>query len=188
MGSHVDDDLDYPVPFTPFHFGPGLLLKGVAPRHVSASAFVAANVAIDLESLYNLARGAWPIHTRLHTFVGAALAGITTVLALLALRWAALRVLRVRTWLAATASICAAEVSVRGIVMGAMAGALTHPLLDGLMHQDIEPFGPWTSENPLRGLISLWSLHLGCAIAGAIGTFLCVARWRGGRTRAGDRT
>ena len=34
------------MPFTPFHFGPGLLGKGLAPRSYSWSAFVAINVVI----------------------------------------------------------------------------------------------------------------------------------------------
>jgi hypothetical protein len=40
------------VPFTPFHFGPGLLLEGAAPRHVSLIAFVISQVAVDLEPLH----------------------------------------------------------------------------------------------------------------------------------------
>ena len=56
------------MPFTPLHFGPGLLLKAAAPRHVSFTAFVASQVLIDLESLYNILRGAWPVHRELHTF------------------------------------------------------------------------------------------------------------------------
>ena len=42
------------MPVTPFHFGPGAALHAVAPKHVSFLAFCAANILIDLESLYNL--------------------------------------------------------------------------------------------------------------------------------------
>jgi hypothetical protein len=35
------------MPFTPFHFGPGALLKSIFPRSVSLSAFVASQVLID---------------------------------------------------------------------------------------------------------------------------------------------
>ena len=98
------------MPFTPFHFGPGLLIKGIAPRHVSVTAFVAANVAIDLESLYNLQRGAWPIHTHLHTFLGAALTGLATVVVLVLVRWEPV-------------PTTTAEVTLGGIVIGAMLGA-----------------------------------------------------------------
>ena len=36
------------MPFTPFHFGPGALLKAAAPRHVSLIAFCAAQVLTQI--------------------------------------------------------------------------------------------------------------------------------------------
>jgi hypothetical protein len=161
------------LPFTPFHFGPGLLGKGLAARWFSWSAFVASNVVIDLESLYYLARHAYPVHRQLHTFVGAALAGLATMVVLLAAR----RVLAgARRWFEARSPGVRAEGSSTGIVVGAMAGALTHPLFDGLMHRDIEPFQPWTAANPLEGAIDLSALHLGCVIAGLAGVGLLIVR------------
>ncbi len=44
-----------------------------APRSVSFIAFVAANCITDVESIYNVLRGNFPVHRFLHTFVGAAL-------------------------------------------------------------------------------------------------------------------
>ena len=70
-----------------------------------------------------------------------------------------------------------AEASRVGIVVGSMAGALSHPVLDGLMHQDIEPLQPWSASNPFRELISLQTLHLGCLAAGAVGLVLLVV-WK----------
>src|SRR6266496_3973797 len=51
------------VPVTPFHFGLGLLGKGVAPAKVSFLAFVPSQVAIDCDTAYFMlvARG-WPLH------------------------------------------------------------------------------------------------------------------------------
>jgi len=154
------------VPFTPYHFGPGLLGKGLAARWYSWTAFVASNVVIDCESFYHLVRHDYPVHRQLHTFLGAALAGVATACVLLCIR----RVLRVR--LATRAPTIRAEATTLGIAVGAMAGALSHPLLDGFMHPDIEPFQPWTAENPLRGLISVESLELGCLLAGLVGAVL----------------
>lgn len=56
------------MPVTPFHFGIGLLGKGLAPTRVSLSAFVASQVVIDCESAYHLfiARE-WPVHRWAHT-------------------------------------------------------------------------------------------------------------------------
>lgn len=164
------------VPFTPFHFGPGLLGKGLAPRGWSWSAFVASTIAIDGESLYYLAQHAYPVHRRLHTFVGAAVVGVAIAGLLLLVRRALPRLDR-------ASPTVRAEATPRGIVVGALAGALTHPVLDGLMHADIEPFQPWTAANPLRGLIELGPLHLGCVLAGVAGAILVAIAWRRDRAR-----
>ncbi|HEY4057856.1 MAG TPA: DUF4184 family protein [Kofleriaceae bacterium] len=164
------------MPFTPVHFLPGLLLKGAAPRRVSWTAFAASNVVIDLESFYYLVHDKWPVHRQLHTFVGAAIAGIVTIGLCLALRAGFMRIGAARSWLATGGPFMRAELSSGAIAIGAMVGALTHPVLDGLMHQDIEPLQPWTSYNPLRGLVSVGALHWACLIAGLIGALLITMR------------
>ena len=63
------------MPFTPYHFGPGILAKSIAPSYFSFVAFVGTQVAIDLESLYNLLRHEWPVHRFFHSLAGAVLAG-----------------------------------------------------------------------------------------------------------------
>jgi membrane-bound metal-dependent hydrolase YbcI (DUF457 family) len=159
------------MPVTPFHFGPGLLGKGLVPRWYSWSAFIASNVIIDCESLYYLARHEYPVHRRLHTFVGAALVGIATAAVLIGAR----RVLpSIAKWFDQQRAMIRAEATALGIVVGAMVGALSHPVLDGLMHPDIEPLQPWSAENPLRGLIDIGTLHLGCLLAGLVGAVLLV--------------
>lgn len=158
------------MPFTPFHFGPGLLLKGVAPERLSWSAFVAAQVLIDCETLYHILRREYPLHRALHTVAGAAAAGLATAGALLALRGLLPR--------GRLPPALAAELSTAPIVMGGLLGGLTHPLLDGLMHADIRPFLPWTEANPLLGLVGLGALHLGCLAAGLAGAALVWLRRR----------
>jgi hypothetical protein len=161
------------VPFTPFHFGPGLLGKGLVARWYSWTAFVVSNVIIDCESLYYLARHEYPVHRQLHTFVGAALVGVATAGLLIAIRRP-----RLGAWLDAHRPIVRAEGTTLGIVVGAMVGALSHPLLDGLMHPDIEPFQPWTADNPLRNLVAIDALHLGCVAAGIVGAILVAIQSR----------
>jgi hypothetical protein len=161
------------MPFTPFHFGPGLLLKGVAARWFSWSAFVAAQVVIDCESLYFLVTRQHPVHRALHTFVGATLAGCLAAGILFAIRRIGRRVpsdMIDEGWLRKPS--LEAEVSPTGIWAGALAGALTHPLLDGIMHADMSPFLPLTAANPLLGALDLGTLHVGCLVAGGIGLVL----------------
>src|SRR5690349_3393859 len=56
------------MPATPFHFGPGLLIKAVAPRQFSVTAYSVAQVVIDIESGYYLLKGDDPVHRQAHTF------------------------------------------------------------------------------------------------------------------------
>ncbi|HVK86504.1 MAG TPA: DUF4184 family protein [Kofleriaceae bacterium] len=174
------------MPFTPFHFGPGLVGKGLAPRWYSWTAFVASNVIIDVESLYYLQQHAYPVHRQLHTFLGAALFGLATAGVLLGMR----RLLpNVRSWLDARSPTIRAEAAPLGIVVGAMVGALSHPVLDGLMHADIQPLQPWSDANPLLGLVGLEALHTGCMAAGVVGALLVliwlVRERRGSRASRG---
>jgi hypothetical protein len=64
------------VPFTPFHFGVGLGIKAAARPVFSWSAFVAAQVLIDCESLYYLLQHEYPVHRFFHSFIGAAAMGL----------------------------------------------------------------------------------------------------------------
>ena len=154
------------MPVTPFHFGPGLFAKALAPRSVSMTAFGAANVLIDTESVVNLVTGRTPVHALLHTFPVASAVGVAAGL-LVALIGRALR--------RATGS----EWSLRPALFGGILGGASHPLFDGLMHPDICPFLPLSGANPLLGLVGLDLLHALCAGAGAAG--LAVLSWRAHR-------
>jgi hypothetical protein len=68
------------MPFTPFHGGIGIALKGSLGGRFSFSIFAATQIAIDLESGYFLASGGWPLHRFLHTFIGATNAGLAVAL------------------------------------------------------------------------------------------------------------
>jgi len=150
------------MPITPFHFGPGALLHAIAPRHVSFTAFCATNVLIDLESLYNLVHQRSPVHAFFHTYVGATLAALACVLAflILAKAWAVLPLPRLRDW---------KPPSLRQVAIGAALGAYSHVALDSLMHRDIAPLAPVTTDDALLGLVSLGTLHWACLLAGMLG-------------------
>ena len=161
------------MPFTPFHFGPGLLVKGLAPDRFSWTAFAATQVVIDCETLYYMVHREYPIHRDLHTFVGATVAGLGTAGMLLGIRQLVPGL--VRRAEDSVASI-RSEISTAGILAGGIIGGVSHPLLDGLMHPDIRPFAPWTDANPLLGVVGLGALHLGCVVAGMIGLMLLWVR------------
>jgi membrane-bound metal-dependent hydrolase YbcI (DUF457 family) len=150
------------VPVTPFHFGPGLLLKAAAPRRVSLTAFVLANVAIDVESVVNLVAGRMPVHATLHTFAVAPVLG----LALGAVVHAPARAGRWKN----------PETALAPALTGGWLGGFTHIVLDGVMHRDIRPFWPFTDANPLLRVVDLPALHLVCVATGALGLAWLAAR------------
>lgn len=143
------------MPITPFHFGLGLAVKSVALRHFSLVLFIAIQVVIDLESLYNLIRERYPVHRFLHTFVGATLLAILAALPAFS-KWAsklgATGLRRFSLLLATT-----------------LFATWSHVVLDGVMHRDIRPFWPFTDRNPLLGAIDLGVLHLGLVALGLFG-------------------
>ncbi len=156
------------MPITPFHFGLGAALHGVAPRRISFLSFCAANVLIDLESLYNLVHHRHPVHGFLHTYLGASLIALVTLGLFLALRWYA-----ARFWLPNIWSWRA--LGWRQVAVGAALGAYSHLVFDSLMHADIRPLAPFSDANGLLGAISLTELHLLClalAAGGAVVTGL----------------
>lgn len=50
------EGLPAPMPFTPFHLGPAVMLKAAVPAEFSAAAFVGTQVAVDSEFLCHLLR------------------------------------------------------------------------------------------------------------------------------------
>jgi hypothetical protein len=161
------------MPFTPFHFGPGLLVKGIAPCNFSLSAFVVTETLIDVETLVNLHQQHWPVHDRLHTLSGSLsiglVVGVSTFLAgrMLTRRFRGLeRKASVRS-----------EISLLGTMLGGLIGGVTGSLLDAVMHDDVEPFWPLSAQNPLHELVGFGVLHWGCVLSGIAGVSLLW--WRG---------
>jgi hypothetical protein len=165
------------MPFTPYHFEPGLFVKGLAARWFSWIAFVAVQVVIDCETLYYLERREYPIHRTLHTFLGGTLAGLAVAGVLLACRWLVLRLApNAAMWFHSRWPSAASEFGIAAVLAGGIIGGASHPLLDGFMHPDIRPLEPWTSGNPLLGAVSIEMLHDGCIVTGVLG-FVLVGIW-----------
>lgn len=152
------------MPFTPYHFGPGLLIKAAAPRWFSLSAYVAAQVAIDVESGFYLFTGQPPYHRTAHTFVVGAVVGAVAGIAIgaAARRFAG----RLPPDIPPGA---VRDLQTIPAVAGGVIGGLSHVLLDGVMHADIHPFRPFSDLNPLLRLVDLTTLHLICLLSGVLG-------------------
>jgi hypothetical protein len=163
------------MPETPFHLGPGFLVKAVAPRQFSMAAYSLTQVVIDLESGYYLLRGEYPVHRQAHTFLLGGLIGLLC----------GLIVSRVGRWWArprdSVHEVLAAEFRMPVAVVSGIFGGIFHSVLDGIMHQDIRPFRPFTDANPLYDLVSVRVVYLFCTVTGLVGAALLLAWQR--RTR-----
>ena len=165
------------MPFTPFHFGPGLALKSVTGRWFSFTVFCLTQVLIDLEPGWYMLTDQDPLHRFFHSYPGATLAGIVAMTAGRPVCEWALRLWNSRLspaqarWLGAPAVIPRSAA-----VSGGLIGAWSHVALDSLMHTDIRPFAPLEIRNALHSLVDIDTLYLSCAIAGVVG--LGVLLWR----------
>ncbi|MDD5057678.1 MAG: DUF4184 family protein [Sideroxydans sp.] len=157
------------MPFTPFHFGPGVAIHSVAPKRVSFLAFCVANVLIDVEPLYYMLTDSMPLHRFFHTAIGATLVAIATVLLFAAYRW-----FTESTWMPDIFERRTPEFS--AVVAGAVLGTYSHILLDSMMHSDAHPFAPFSDANPLLNLVSYDALHWACAISGILGIAVLAIR------------
>ncbi len=154
------------MPITPFHFGPGALIKGVAPAVFCWSTFALANILIDLEPITLFMLTGDPAHPWLHTLPGAlAVAALAATLGRRPCAWMLRQWNRSLSpsqarWLAVDVGITA-----RQAWSGALLGTLSHLALDASMHVDVRPLWPLVADNPWHGTVPLGALHLGCVAA-----------------------
>jgi hypothetical protein len=115
------------------------------------------------------------VHREAHTLVIGGLIGLLC----------GLIVSRVGAWFArprdVVPEVLAAEYRLPIAVVSGVFGGLFHSVLDGIMHADIRPFRPFTSANPLHGLVSVEILYLFCIVTGVVGAALLLARERSHR-------
>ncbi len=158
------------MPVTPFHFGPAAVAKAIAPRHFSFVAFGLTQVIIDIEPVFYISQGMWPIHRFFHTYLGATAVAVVVALFGKPVCEAVLRVWNwrlsesQRTWLGVNPKI-----PFTAVTIGALFGAFSHVLLDSVMHSDIRPFAPFSDANDLLYIISIERLHEVSALAGILG-------------------
>lgn len=138
------------MPFTPLHMLPAWCAKEIAPQsRWSLEAFCLTQIAIDSEVLYRASVYGDTSHGFFHTWGGAALCA-----ALVAAIWSRRRH---SPWPA---------------LLGAMIGAVTHIILDAVMHEDVAALG----THALHGLIDLDLLHRVLFATGAVAAVLALVR------------
>ncbi|WP_293396224.1 hypothetical protein [Nevskia sp.] len=117
---------------------------------------------VDVEPLYYMVTGQFPLHRLFHTYIGVSPVIAATVgLFAGALRLAAVvPVPDVFGW---------KQLTLRAVVIGAALGGYSHIVFDSIMHSDIRPLAPFSQSNALFQVVPLQTLHLSCIGAGALG-------------------
>jgi len=147
------------MPITPFHFGPGVAIKALIPRHFSLTAFCLAQVVTDVEVVYYILSGASPIHRFFHTYLGATAVGCCCGLMGQPVRRLALRLWHETFYSRVKNPLVFPErISTLSAFAGAFLGTYSHVLLDSI-------YG-----------LSYSVLHLLCVILGLIGLWFYRSR------------
>lgn len=152
------------MPFTPYHMGPGLLIKALLQGSFSLMVFGWAQIVMDLQPLYVLFKGSGHLHGFSHTYLGACLLAIVSALTGKYLSELGLRILTISK--TDNPIIIAWWV----VFLSAFIGTFSHVLLDSIMHGDVQPFYPFSISNELLYFISINNLHKYCLYSGLVGS------------------
>ena len=154
------------MPFTPFHMGPGILIKALLQGSFSLMVFGWAQIVMDVQPLFVLVTGEGHLHGFSHTYFGATLLAIFSALSGKYLSEIGLKILgladktnpvNIAWWVA---------------FVSAFIGTYSHVVLDSIMHSDVEPFYPLSQENSLLGLITMGELHQSCVFSALVGAVI----------------
>ena len=154
------------MPFTPFHMGPGILIKALLQGSFSLMVFGWAQIVMDIQPLFVLITGDGHLHGFTHTYIGATLLAILSALSGKYLSEIGLIILgladksnpvNIAWWVA---------------FVSAFIGTYSHVVLDSIMHSDVEPFYPLSQATSLYGLITVDELHQLCLFSALVGSVI----------------
>lgn len=154
------------MPFTPFHMGPGLLVKALLQGSFSLMVFGWAQIIMDIQPLVVFLSGEGHLHGFSHTYIGATLIGVGSALTGKYAAEFCLRLIGQARYL---------PISWPVAIASAFIGSFSHVLLDSVMHADVEPFSPFMLNNPFLGFVSVGTLHKFCLYSGLFGVGLYFA-------------
>lgn len=165
------------MPFTPFHMGPGMAVKAIGRRHFSLMVFGFNQVAMDIEPLVRIIRRDAVLHGFTHTYLGATLIAMTSILIG---RPVCQYVLN--TLIGEDDDVRLSrhrEISWPAAVIAGFVGSYSHVFLDSLMHADMHPFSPFSQSNGLLHAIPVGTLHVACVVSGVVGLVVWgVLEWK----------
>ena len=156
------------MPFTPYHFGPGLLLGVVLFPFLDFSTVMVACVILDIEPLaviiFNLPFAA---HGFFHSYLGATIVACTLSAVIYPFR----------KYLNKLVSIFGLhqESSFRHIFPASIISTYSHVFLDSLLYPEMNPFYPLIG-NPFVGFFQFAFVYNACVFLGLLGFGVYVVR------------
>ena len=157
------------MPFTPYHFGPGLLLGIIFFPFVDLATLLIASVILDLEPLSIIILNLpLPLHGFFHTYLGATVVSLLLTVCIWPLR----------KHLNEIVSIFGLhqQSSFRQILPAGLIGTYSHVFLDSFLYAEMNPLYPLLG-NPFLNLVSSISIYDFCVIFGLLGFVLYVIRF-----------
>lgn len=160
------------MPFTPFHMGPGILVKSLMHGSFSLMVFGWAQIVMDVQPLVVILRGEGHLHGFSHTYAGALILGCVAAVSGKYLSELGLYLLRL-------SSEWKGYLKWRVVFVSAYIGTLSHIVIDSIMHYDMEPYYPVSAANHMLGFTSVEMLHKLCLYSGVVGAvvFIATGKW-----------
>jgi membrane-bound metal-dependent hydrolase YbcI (DUF457 family) len=143
------------MPFTPFHFGPSILIGLIFFPLLYMPAILFGSVIVDLEPLSFLLLGLPVLHLFFHTFLGATISALILAFFVYLLRGFLGEIM--------TAFQLPQIAAPLNITFAALLGAYSHILLDAFLYPEMQPFWPLLG-NPFLGLVSSSTVYLFCVL------------------------
>ncbi len=156
------------MPFTPYHFGPGLFLGVVLLPFVDLSTIIIASVILDLEPLVALMLNLpIPLHGFFHTYLGATIVAFILTFVIWPFRGYFNKIVSVFG--------LHQESSLRHIFLASIIGTCSHILLDSFLYAEMNPFYPILG-NPFLGIVQGVFVYNICIILGLLGFAIYIIR------------
>jgi hypothetical protein len=143
------------LPFTPYHFGPSVIIGLVFRRLIDLPVIVLVNVVMDFEPLAVMLLGLdYPLHGYVHTFLIGSVIGVV---------WAVVSFCFLKGFYSWLMKILRLSYQPRfgAMVIAGVLGVWLHIFLDGIMHPDTRPFWP-LQVRPFLHIISVERLYEMC--------------------------
>jgi hypothetical protein len=156
------------MPFTPYHMGPGILIKALLQGSFSLLVFGWTQVLIDLQPLIVMITRRGTVHGFSHTYLGATLIALVAAVT-------GKYLVRVGLLLLDREEVRKIHIGWSVALVSAFIGSYSHVFLDSIMHRDMAPMSPLSNSNRLLGIIAVSALHHACVYSALAGTFLYLA-------------